>query len=554
MKSTVGRVLAVLAALLVLVVPAAAPAAAAPVAAPAASSVVAAPAYGPKLAPTWDIWGTLCTSVVTPALGTSGGLLCTAAKVAAPEIKKEVSAALQSTIIKPMADGMREFTAQVLRVGLTWWLTTPSVQVSNSGVTSSQTGTDSSGATVTYSLQGICAGVGEVIAVILLMFQGIRTMIQRKGKPLVEALQGLLVNALVAVIGIAVIDALLVASDALTTTIINVSFHGNDKLPERVLAMLLPQAGNPIGLMTMAVIVLLIGLVQFCLLFLRQASIPIQALLLPIAGAGQVGGEKSRQWLPRLYTSIFAVIAYKPLAALIISAGFVEIANGNETVDWIRGIVTLILSVIALKSLMGLFAPLGMSMAGATAGGFAGALAGAASFSELAGGKSGSGGGGRSETSAVQQASNMQQGGANPAAAANPTAAAVQAGVGVVNQAKQNAGNAVSGADNPAAGVPKQSTGGQGQNGKSGGGQNGESGRDGTGQNGKSGQNGESRPGGNGQGGTGQGGTGGQGTTPASAGPSSSGGPGIAVSFRAAEAGVRGVQQVGNTVSEGSAE
>ncbi|MGW2255126.1 hypothetical protein ACWCXH_33815 [Kitasatospora sp. NPDC001660] len=547
MTSTVGRVLAALAALLVLAVPAATPATAAPPAAPVASSVVAAPAYGPKLAPTWDIWGTVCGTIALPVFGAGGGALCEAGKVAAPEIKKEVSAALQSTIIKPMADGMREFTAQVLRVGLTWWLTTPSVQVSNSGVTSSQTGTDSSGATVTYSLQGICAGVGEVIAVILLMFQGIRTMIQRKGKPLVEALQGLLVNALVGVIGIAVIDALLVASDALTTTIINVSFHGNDKLPERVLAMLLPQAGNPIGLMTMAVIVLIIGLIQFCLLFLRQASIPIQALLLPIAGAGQVGGEKSRQWLPRLYTSIFAVIAYKPLAALIISAGFVEIANGNETVDWIRGIVTLLLSVIALKSLMGLFAPLGMSMAGATAGGFAGALAGAASFSELAGGKSGDGG--RSETSAVQQASNMsQQGGTNPAAAANPTAAAVQAGVGVVNQAKQNAGNAVSGADNPAAGVPKQSTG-SGQGGKSAGGQDGESGRAGNGQSGKSGQNGESRP----AGGSGQNGPG-QGTTPAPAGPSSSGGPGIAVSFRAAEAGARGIQQVGNTVSEGSTE
>ena len=532
MNSTLRRLVVAFAALLVLVLPAVGPAAAAPAAAPAV-----APAAAPALAPGWNWWGTACTVIATPVLGTAAGSIgCAAAVIVAPEAKKAISEALQSTIVKPMADGMGEFTAQILKVGLTWWLTTPSVQVRDSGVLASQTGKDSSGATVTYSLQGLMLGLGELIAIMLLMFQGIKTMIQRKGQPLVEAVQGLLINALVVSIGIVVIDTLLVASDELTNSIINVAFHGNEKLSERMVAMLLPQAFNPMALLVMALIVLLIGVIQFGLLFLRQAAIPIQALLLPIAGAGQIGGDRTRQWLPRLYTSILTVICYKPLAALIISAGFMELANGNNVIDWIRGIATLILSVIALKSLMGLFAPLGMQMAGATSGGFAGALQAAGALADMAGrfgggkgggGDSDSGGGGGGETSAVQQAQQMsQQTGGGGQGVSHPAVMAAQMGVKAVEGTRQAAGNAVSGADNP---IPQQ-------------------------------------PGSNGQGGNGQNpsATGGQapdGQTPGGNSPAASGGNSVSsaagnvsVSLRAAETASRAVQGAGNTVSEGSKE
>ena len=496
----------------------------------AAAAPAAAPAGVPHAAPTGggSIWGqVLCNTVLVPVLGTSTPGVCFLGKILGSAGKSAVSAELQATIVKPMADGLGEFTAQVLKVGLTWWLTTPSVSVENSGVTSQQTGKAPDGSTVTFSLQGVCLGVGEMIAILLVMFAGFKTMIQRKGKPLADAIQGLVINVLVCVLGITIIDSLLVASDSLTTAIINVAFHGDAKLAERMVLMLLPTGFNPMALLVMALIVLLIGVIQFGLLFLRQASIPIQALLLPIAGSGQIGGERTRQWLPKLYTSIFTVIAYKPMAALIISAGFVELANGNALVDWLRGIVTLALSVIALKSLMGLFAPLGVSVAGATAGGFAGALTGAGALAELGGRFGGRGDGGGSQgTNAVKHAQDMakQSGG-------HPALAAAQVGTGAVRQARTTAANTMGGGDGGQALITRPDSDGKtGTVPKQGGGQDG-------------------KPGG------GDGGHGSGGVRPSGPGGApTSGGGGVSVSLRAAEAGARGVRAAGNTVSEGNNE
>ncbi|XYC23668.1 hypothetical protein ACSHXC_43420, partial (plasmid) [Streptomyces sp. HUAS TT7] len=183
-------------------------------------------------------------------------------------------------------------------------------------------------------------------------------------------------------------------------------------VPDRIVKILIPAAiENPMGVLVIALTVLAVGGIQLVMLFLRQASIPIQALLLPIAGAGQLGGESSRQWLPRLFTAIMVVIIYKPMAALIMAVGFTEMANGSGIVDFIRGVVTLALSVIALKSLLALFAPLGMSMGNAVSsgGGFAGALSLAGSA--LGASLGSRGGGGGSSTSAADHAKHMDRNG-----------------------------------------------------------------------------------------------------------------------------------------------
>ncbi|MEU9079974.1 hypothetical protein AB0D22_35530 [Kitasatospora sp. NPDC048538] len=497
-----------------------------------------------------------CSAVLTPLLGDSAGKFsCQVGKtfLNTPQIVagvgKQVAAdALESTVIKPMAEGAKEFTSQVIQTSLTWWLTTPSVQVKDSGVMATEEVQAEGGGTVKFSLQAICLGVGEMIAILLVIFQGIRAIVQRKGKPLADAAKGLVINALVCTIGIMVIDSMLVASDQLTVAIIGVAFHGGDHLSELMVKMLIPTGGfNYFAMLLMALIVMLVGVIQFCMLFVRQAAIPIQALLLPIAGSGQIGGEKSRQWLPRLYTSIFTVIAYKPAAALIIAAGFVEMENSNALVDWLRGLVTLALSVIALKSLLGLFAPLGVATAGATAGGFAGALSGvAATIAMNRGGGGGGGGGGGSEpTSAVQQAAAMAKGGpAGGAAAAHPAAAAASAGIGAVQAAKDKAGGAMGGQDG--GGVPQQTRQGQGETG----GQT----RQGQGQS-QSQDQGQGQGQGSLDGGASSSSTtgagGGSGGTPSTATPPRSTN-GVQVAIVAAEAGRQAAASAGNTVSEGS--
>ncbi|WP_260222840.1 hypothetical protein [Streptomyces noursei] len=183
---------------------------------------------------------------------------------------------------------------------------TPSVRIEDTGVLGDP---KKEGAGSSLSLHAVMLGIGTLIAVLLTMFQGMRMIIQRKGQPLLQVLQGLLINIMVNAVGVAVIDSLLVASDKLTQTIMNIGFADHDA-PERMVAMLLPAAANPGAVMLMALVVFLVGGAQVVLLFLRQAAIPFQALLLPIAGSGQIGGDNTRQWLPRLITTILTIICY----------------------------------------------------------------------------------------------------------------------------------------------------------------------------------------------------------------------------------------------------
>ncbi|MGW1767190.1 hypothetical protein ACWCQL_24365 [Streptomyces sp. NPDC002073] len=428
-RHALARLAATVAALFLLVglvAPAAAarPAAAVPVAAaPAAAQL-----------PTFDWWsfGKCASWFIPNAPKLPGGPIgCArtainggkAVQNGTGKVISEASQKVANSVLGDAAKSMAEFVADFMQVGFGWWLMTPSVQVKDSGVLG-----DTTDPTKSLSLHALMVSIGAGIATLLVMFQGIKMIMQRKGAPLAQMLQGLLINGLVSAAGIGIIDALIIASDELAKLILTIGFGGDD-VPKRMAAMLLPAMANPIGLMTIALVVFIIGGIQMVMLFLRQAAIPIQALLLPIAGAGQLGGESSRQWLPRLFTTIMVVITYKPIAALIIAVGFTEMANGNGIIDFVRGVVTLALSVIALKSLMGLFAPIGLSMGNAVAagGGLGGALGmvGSALGGQMA--SSGDGGSGSGPTSATQHAADMDRNGpANTGGGGDDGSSAIQ--------------------------------------------------------------------------------------------------------------------------------
>lgn len=210
----------------------------------------------------------------------------------------------------------------------------------------------------TVRVQSVMLGVGMIIAVLLLIFQGIRTALTRKGTPLLEAFRGLLIMAVHTAVAITVLDSLLVASDALTKTIIDSSL--GDGLGLRMFAVLglSTAALGPVPVIFFGIVIFIIGLLQLITLFFRQAAIPVLAMLFPVAAAGQVGGNASRQWLVRLWTAVFAIVVYKPLAALIFAVGFLEIGEGRGFWDFVRGLVTLTLTIFALPMLMKVFDPI----------------------------------------------------------------------------------------------------------------------------------------------------------------------------------------------------
>ncbi|WP_331758885.1 hypothetical protein OH782_42520 (plasmid) [Streptomyces sp. NBC_01544] len=264
------------------------------------------------------------------------------------------------------------------------------------------------------SLAGMLVWLGWVIASLGLMWQLGKMAVTGQMKYAGQAMLGFLQNALITGVGVTVVAMLLKLGDAMTTGLVNVTFDTDGEAYERIVKVMIPAGiANPITVLGVVQVLFWVGLIQLVMVFLRQSAIPLQCLLLPIAGAGRMGGDATRQWAPRLITSILVVIAYKPILAIIICTGFAEFGHSSTLSEWLRGVATLVLGVLAPGPLSKLFAPLGAEMgAGLSAGGALGAAAGAGAYLGKAVGGDGAssgGGGGGEPTTAVEHARYVEQ-------------------------------------------------------------------------------------------------------------------------------------------------
>ncbi|GGZ90029.1 hypothetical protein GCM10010371_57450 [Streptomyces subrutilus] len=261
---------------------------------------------------------------------------------------------------------------------------------------------------------GMLVWLGWVIAAFGTMWSIGKAALSGKAQDWGRVLIGYAQNALLSGVGLTVVVLLLKLSDALTTGLVNATFE--DKTFDRLIEVMVPAAVlNPVLMIGIVQVLLLVGIVQLVLIFLRESAIPIQCLLLPIAGAGLMGGESTRGWTPKLVTSICTVIAYKPIVAMIICTGFAEVGRSHTLVEWLRGVATLCLAVIAPGPLTKLFAPLGAEIgAGLNGSGALGAAANmAGSYLNKGGGDdpdpSGGGGGAGGGTDAVSQSQYVEK-------------------------------------------------------------------------------------------------------------------------------------------------
>jgi len=267
---------------------------------------------------------------------------------------------LDGVVMHPLANDTAGSANSLLGNLLTWWLDMPSIDLNGTGA---------------LGLRPIALYLATVVAIVLAIGQAIRTVITRKGTPLLEVAEGVVKLALWVAISETLLGSLLAASDALTQWIARLGFGTanagavSTAFTARSLGAL--PSGDWLLVIILALVMIVVGLVQMVLLFVRQAAIPIQATLVPIAAAGQIGGPNStpRRWLPKLQASIAAVILYKPMAMFVIAVGYREMAQATGMAQCVLGLVTLVLSIIALPSMIRLFAPL----VGAAQGGGSGA-------------------------------------------------------------------------------------------------------------------------------------------------------------------------------------
>ncbi|MFJ5026080.1 hypothetical protein [Streptomyces goshikiensis] len=359
-----------------------------------------------------------CQAVTgSSTLGTAARLVGTAiagrdaCDAVGDKVEEEVEEYWQSVWDSVIGDILRsaeDVVKWLLRTVFTLALLGPSLKLEDTGLFEADA-----------KISGMLVWLGWVIAAFGSMWSIGKAALSGKAQDWGRVLIGYAQNALLSGIGLTVVVLLLKISDALTTGLVTATFE--DRTFDRLIAVLMPASVlNPVMVLGIVQVLLLIGVVQLIMIFLRESAIPIQCLLLPIAGAGLMGGESTRSWTPKLVTSTCTVIAYKPIVAVIICTGFGEFGRAHTVVEWLRGVATLGLAVIAPGPLTKLFAPLGAEIGAGLNGG--GALGAAATLAgSYLGGKGGSsgpdpdpdpsggGGGGDGGTDAVSHAQYVEQ-------------------------------------------------------------------------------------------------------------------------------------------------
>ncbi|WP_146252226.1 hypothetical protein [Streptomyces carminius] len=315
--------------------------------------------------------GPVLGTIMRGATKATGSEVCAAiGEVGEEKIKQEWKGVWESVlgdVINTSADVVKWTIKKVLTVALLG----PSLDLKATGLF----GRDA-------TLAGMMTWLGLVVATAGAMWQIGKMALTGQSKHVGRAMLGWVENTVLSVAGVAMIALLLAAGDALAAGLVEATFKDDGKAYERIVAVMVPTAvSNPITMLGIVAVLLLVGFIQLILVFLRQSAIPIQCLLLPVAGGGRVGGDATRQWAPRLITSICVVIAYKPILALIICTGFAEFGRAQTLAEWLRGCATLILGILAPGPLTKIFAPFGEAVgAGMTSGGISGAFAGAAGY------------------------------------------------------------------------------------------------------------------------------------------------------------------------------
>ncbi|MGK9462786.1 hypothetical protein ACSLFT_22500 [Streptomyces sp. G6] len=311
------------------------------------------------------------------APGTPGSLTgwggCDVVGEVGEEKVKEAWKAVWDSVLGDVINSAADVTKWTIKKVLTVALLGPSVDLEGTGLF----GKDSD-----VTLAGMLTWLGLVFATAGAMWQIGRMAITGQSKHIGLAMLGWVESTVLSAIGVALIALLLTAGDALTTGLVHGTFENDGAAYEAIVGVMVP-AGvtNPVTMLCVVTILLLIGFVQLVLVFLRQSAIPVQCLLLPVAGGGRVGGDTTRQWAPRLITSILVVIAYKPILAVIICVGFSEFGHAGTLAEWLRGCATLILAILAPGPLTRLFAPFGEAVGGGMAsGGAGGALSAAGGY------------------------------------------------------------------------------------------------------------------------------------------------------------------------------
>lgn len=202
---------------------------------------------------------------------------------------------------------------------------------------------------------GMSLALAAFVAALLVFGQIIRTAWTQDGSGLAQAVTGTGKAIIAWLATAAVATASLAASDEITQWIVRQTFGSQQALAVRLgdIVNWAEVAGDPgqIGvgaslLLVFAVIGIVLTIVLWFELLLRNAALAVLIAMSPIAAAGQVS-ETTRVWWQRTCSAAVQLIILKPVIALVFAVGFGMAGTSQGIEALLAGLLVLGLAVFA---------------------------------------------------------------------------------------------------------------------------------------------------------------------------------------------------------------
>ncbi|MGW1722201.1 hypothetical protein ACWCQK_04580 [Streptomyces sp. NPDC002306] len=314
------------------------------------------------------------------------------------------------------------------------------------------------GTTTAKNVNGQTQWLVVYLAVGSMLFASARMAIERRGTAGTTALKGMLRVIVVSGAATTVVTAAAAVADSYATHLFNA---GAQNALSKVGACSDGSGIEPFLLLILAFLLLIAGIIQTILMYIRLGVMILLLGTLPLAAAASMTDWGGGWWRKHIGWMI-AWLLYKPAAGLVLYAGSEMLvasgdsAQGGSAVnERIAGIGVMLLSAVALPALLKLVVPATAALGGASAYGSGAQAAGGAlaSGARSLGGSGGSGSGGTGPSGA-----SGLSGGSGPAASkgasGSGSAGASGSGGGAgAGAAGAGAGRAAAAAGGPAGAV-----------------------------------------------------------------------------------------------------
>jgi hypothetical protein len=274
---------------------------------------------------------------------------------------------LAGSFFEKLTTDVAESAVEALTASMTWWIGTPSVDPNSEAV---------------KTLNKYTIPIIAIVLVGSILNQAIRMMITRRADPGLNVALGLIRYAVVNAVALTLLATALTAGDEFSTYLIADSSR---QFTEQMALVLTTMSKQQIFLVfLLSLIALILSLIQWVLLFFRQAGILVLAVLIPLAASGSIN-ESTKPWFNRMLPWLISLVLYKPIAALIYAIGFTFMGEGQDFATIMTGLVVLVLAVVAMPAMMRFFAWSQTAITTGTSSGaaLAGVASGAASLSAL---------------------------------------------------------------------------------------------------------------------------------------------------------------------------